>query len=204
MEYLDLILTGLIASVSSVVISEVYHRRSMVNSKKSIARLREDTDKFRDNILDHIQSIDTDFPVESQLIINNIQQEIRQLDRDFGSKRIRLSIIGMLAIYFVSFFIISFFTYSYTGNPVFSAIVLLAYCVLAKFAYDFFSISPLKKEIMARYEKFADLMHEYKISFNEKASIEKWIARSEFDYLDQNQMLRILTRIPIYAVVERD
>ena len=100
--------------------------------------------------------------------------------------------------------IVAIFAYSYTGNLILSAIFLLVYCVLAKLAYDFFSISPLRKEIISRYEKFADLMRDYKISFNEKASIEKWIARSEFDFLNRNQMLRILTQTPIYAVAEHD
>ncbi|MEO0544265.1 MAG: hypothetical protein AAFY99_10650 [Pseudomonadota bacterium] len=53
-----------------------------------------------------------------------------------------------------------------------------------------------------RYEKFDELIHKYKLSYNEKAAIEKWISRSQFDYLDQDRLLKAVMAVPIHIDAE--
>lgn len=204
MEYLDWIVTGLIASISSVVISEVYHRRSASISKKTIDKLRNDTDRFRDTVMNHIQSIDEDFSDESQMVLNIIQREIRALDTSFVSKRRENTILIILFVYFLVFAALSASVYFFTDIPFIAACLMASYFIIARLVYDYLRVSPIKKEIRSRYEKINEILHNYKISFSEKTSIEKWIVRNSFQFLDQEYMLKILTGVPIYTVAKQD
>ena len=152
MEYLDWMVTGLIASVSSVIISEIYHRRSALHSHKTIEKLRQDTDRFRDSVMNQIQSIDEDFCEESQMVLHNIQKEIRALDTSFFSKKRQNTIIAILSVYFVVFAGLSTSLYFYTENPIIAACAMASYFIMARLMYDFLRVSPIKKEIRSRYE----------------------------------------------------